>query len=94
VRINNGKIALTNAELIKGLFLQKKNFGSGEEDLKQIEIAMEWENIENELHRDDFWYYIRKKETAPDEVLPNRIDYLFSIEYKTDEKKLDRSVYC
>lgn len=86
VRINNGKIALTNAELIKGLFLQKKNFGSGEEDLKQIEIAMEWENIENELHRDDFWYYIRKKETAPDEVLPNRIDYLFSIEYKTDEK--------
>ena len=82
VRINNGKIALTNAELIKALFLQKKNFTDGDEELKQIQIAMEWEQIENELHKDDFWYYIRKKETRPEEYIPNRIDYLFSIEYK------------
>ena len=82
VRINNGKIALTNAELIKALFLQKKNFSTGDEDLKQIQIAMEWEQIENELHRDDFWYYIRKKESKFEEIVPSRIDYLFAIEYK------------
>jgi uncharacterized protein with ParB-like and HNH nuclease domain len=83
VRINNGKIALTNAELIKALFLQKKNFSAGDEDLKQIQIAIEWEQMENELHKDDFWYYIRKKESKKDDFIANRIDYLFSIEYKS-----------
>lgn len=82
VRINNGKIALTNAELIKALFLQKKNFAEGDEELKQIQIAMEWEMMENELHKDDFWYYIKKKETKQEEYVANRIDYLFAIEYK------------
>ena len=83
VRINNGKIALTNAELIKALFLQKKNFIEGEESLKQIQIAMEWEQIENELHKDDFWYYIKRKESKQEEF-PNRIDYLLTIEYKAN----------
>lgn len=85
VRINNGKIALTNAELIKALFLQKKNFSTNDEDLKQIQIAMEWEQIENELHKDDFWYYIKKKEKKQDEIIANRIDYLFSIKYKANK---------
>lgn len=85
VRINNGKIALTNAELIKALFLQKKNFSEGDEELKQIQIAMEWEQMENELHKDDFWYYIKKKETKHDEYVANRIDYLFSIKYKASK---------
>lgn len=84
VRINNGKIALTNAELIKALFLQKKNFTEGDEGLKQIQIAMEWELIENELHKDDFWYYIKKKDSKQEEY-PNRIDYLFTIEYKAND---------
>lgn len=84
VRINNGKIALTNAELIKALFLQKKNFTEGEESLKQIQIAMEWEQIENELHKDDFWYYIKRKESKQEEF-PNRIDYLLTIEYKANQ---------
>lgn len=85
VRINNGKIALTNAELIKALFLQKKNFSDGDEELKQIQIAMEWEMMENELHKDDFWYYIKKKETKQEEYVANRIDYLFSIKYKASK---------
>lgn len=85
VRINNGKIALTNAELIKALFLQKKNFSEGDEELKQIQIAMEWEQMENELHKDDFWYYIKKRETKQDEFVASRIDYLFSIKYKASK---------
>lgn len=93
VRINNGKIALTNAELIKALFLQKKNFSDGDEELKQIQIAMEWEQMENELHKDDFWYYIRKKETSREEYIPNRIDYLFAIEYKAANWNKDEDTY-
>jgi uncharacterized protein with ParB-like and HNH nuclease domain len=81
LRINTGKIALTSAELIKALFLQKRNFESGEKDIKQLEIAMEWESIENILHKDDFWYYLNNKEND----LPNRIDFLFSLIYKADK---------
>lgn len=82
VRINNGKIALTNAELIKGLFLLSKNFDPNESEARQIQLAMEWESIENELHKDDFWYFIRHKEEKGKEKYPNRIDYLFSLQYK------------
>ena len=69
--------------MIKALFLQKKNFIEGEESFKQIQIAMEWEQIENELHKDDFWYYIKRKESKQEEF-PNRIDYLLTIEYKAN----------
>lgn len=82
VRINNGKIALTNAELIKGLFLLSKNFDPNESEARQLQLAMEWESIENELHKDDFWYFIRHKEEKGKEKYPNRIDYLFSLQYK------------
>ena len=47
-RINIGKIPLTNAELIKALFLRSNNFGDNVEEvrLKQLEIAGEWDRIE------------------------------------------------
>lgn len=87
VRINNGKIALTNAELIKGLFLLRKNFNTADGESSQLQLAMEWESIENELHKDDFWYFIRHKEDKGKEQYPNRIDYLFSLQYKVHHWK-------
>ena len=42
-RINIGKIPLTNAELIKALFLQKNNFATDKINLKQLQIASEWD---------------------------------------------------
>ena len=77
-KINTGKIRLTDAELIKGLFLLNKNFTSGDKDIKQSEIALEWEFIENTLHADNFWCFLRKKGVD----MPNRIDFLFNLIYK------------
>jgi len=73
-RINSGKIPLTNAELIKALFLNSKNFDSEEKDVKQIEIAKEWDEIEFTLQDDRLWYFLSK-----DNDYPTRIELLFQI---------------
>ena len=77
-KINTGKIRLTDAELIKGLFLLKKNFTSGDKYIKLSELALEWEFIENTLHANNFWYFLQKKSID----MPNRIDLLFNLIYK------------
>jgi hypothetical protein len=82
-KINTGKIRLTDAELIKGLFLLKKNFITGDKFIKQSELALEWEFIENTLHANNFWYFLQKKGFD----MPNRIDLLFSIIYKKNALK-------
>lgn len=82
-KINTGKIRLTDAELIKGLFLLKKNFVTGDKYIKQSELALEWEFIENTLHANNFWYFLQKKGFD----MPNRIDLLFNIIYKKNTLK-------
>lgn len=77
-KINTGKIRLTDAELIKGLFLLNKNFEQSSKFIKQSTLAIEWEFIENTLHANNFWYFLQKKGTD----MPNRIDLLFSLIYK------------
>jgi hypothetical protein len=76
-RLNSGKIPLTNSELIKALLLQAENFGNDIEkiNLKQIEIAGEWDRIEYALRNDEFWYFITN-ETAPTST---RIELLFDL---------------
>lgn len=82
-KINTGKIRLTDAELIKGLFLLKKNFTAGDKYIKQSELALEWEFIENTLHANNFWYFLQKKGFD----MPNRIDFLFNLIYKKNVLK-------
>ena len=77
-KINTGIIKLTTAELIKGLFLQEKNYFDTERIIRQSELALEWEFIENTLHNDNFWYFLQKKGVD----MPNRIDLLFILLYK------------
>ncbi len=87
-RINMGKIPLTNAELIKALFLNSSNFKTidGKNDkekkiigerirLKQLEIANEWDFIEYALRNDEFWWFINKDENEKD----TRIEFLFEL---------------
>lgn len=80
-RINMGKIPLTNAELIKALFLNSSNFktekGIDEERirLKQLEIASEWDIIETALHNDEFWLFINKEDNDKE----TRIELLFEL---------------
>lgn len=83
-KINTGKIKLTDTELIKGLFLLKKNFAVGDKYIKQAELALEWEFIENTLHTDNFWSFLQKRDQDID--MSNRIDFLFYLVYKTHSK--------
>ena len=76
-RLNIGRIPLTNAELVKALFLCRQNYGNKEQQLseeKQQEIALQWDTIERELHDEDFWYFLTNKQT---DSYPTRIELLF-----------------
>ncbi len=56
-RLNVGRIPLTNAELVKAMFISESaNAGITRE--KKEEIALQWDNIERELHNDSFWYFL------------------------------------
>jgi len=79
-RINMGKIPLTNAELIKALFLKRSNFDKDEKDekkikLRQLEIANEWDSIEYSLQNDEFWYFLNKEENT----ISTRIEFIFDL---------------
>jgi len=86
-RINIGKIPLTNSELIKALFLNSSNFNEQNNKLKlrQLEIANEWDRIENSLQDNRFWYFLNKEEK-----FINRIEFIFSLmnEDKNSSDKL------
>jgi uncharacterized protein with ParB-like and HNH nuclease domain len=76
IRINLGKISLTNSELIKALFLQERNFGQGDvAKLKQLEIAQDWDRIENELQDDNFWWFLNKDENKAS----SHIEFIFDM---------------
>ena len=76
-RLNIGKIPLTNAELIKALFLQKRNFAKETATLKQIQIASEWDIVEKTLQDDAFWFFIYNPENPLQ--YDNRIEYVFDL---------------
>ena len=76
-RLNIGRIPLTNAELVKALFLCRQNNNYQEKQLskeKQQEIALQWDTIERELHDENFWYFLTNKQT---ENYPTRIELIF-----------------
>lgn len=67
--LNKGKIRLTNAELIKALFiLNAKNTISNIN-----EVVLEWNVIESSLQDDEFWLFLANKDYNP----ATRIDLIF-----------------
>lgn len=88
-KINTGKLKLTDAELIKGILLQKKNFEDSSQFIKQAQLAIEWEQIENTLHASDFWYFLQNNSSAL--LVRNRIDLIFRVVYK---KHVLRDIPC
>jgi uncharacterized protein with ParB-like and HNH nuclease domain len=79
IRINSGKIPLTNAELIKALMI----LNYSKESDKKIELGLKWDNIEYSLQNDDFWYFMNKEDKA------TRIDFIFELlveKYKKEHK--------
>lgn len=80
-RLNSGKISLSNAELVKALLLKDDNFRGMKADalrLKQLEMAGEWDRIEQTLHDDSFWYFINP-EPDSSKYKATRIDFIFEI---------------
>lgn len=73
-RLNIGKIALTNSELVKALFLNSSNF-SNSIKLRQQEIASEWDRIEYALQNDEFWMFLHDKGYDR----PTRIDFILDL---------------
>ena len=83
-RLNIGKIPLTNAELVKALFLSKDNNGMTNE--KQIEIATSWDIIEKVLHNKHLWAFLTNEES---DKFATKIELLFDMmsNKKKDEKE-------
>ena len=80
--LNKGKINLTNAELIKALFILKAQESKNDkkvEELNIYELAYEWNEIENELQDNRLWYFIANKNYNP----ATRIDIIF--DFLTDK---------
>lgn len=66
MRINSGKIPLTDAELVKALLLQRTNFSGGEAE--QIQHALEWESMENALNDPGLWAMVSDRPGEADRM--------------------------
>lgn len=81
-RLNIGRIPLTNAELVKALFLCQTDQVTKS---KQMEISLQWDTIERELHDDDLWYFLTKKNAV---TYATRIELLFDfMAGKSDDER-------
>lgn len=83
-RLNSGRIPLTNAELVRALFLRKGNFADRNDKeiyLKQLQIAGEWDRIEYQLQEKRFWYFL----TDNIDDYPTRIEFIFDLMKKKPE---------
>ena len=94
-RLNTGKIPLTNAELIKAMFLQEGNFPTlyGDEKTKsedyRTNIARQWDDIEGKLQNPFFWDFIYD-ERHVGMTYDTRIEYLFDLLANKEKENSDR----
>lgn len=75
-RLNIGKIPLTNAELIKALFLIKIDKNNTN---KKILLSSQWDDIEYKLQDDEFFSFIHSDSKNYDNKYPTRIEYIFEL---------------
>ena len=75
---NANQVNLTDAELIKALFLRKI---SGSSPQVLLERSNQWESVENTLQSNSFWFFLNKK----GQDMPSRIDLLFRLRYQLEE---------
>lgn len=75
IRINLGKIPLTNAELIKALFLLPRESADDSVRLKQLQLAQEWDWMERQLQEENFWWFLNKEKNSA----PSHIELIFDM---------------
>lgn len=80
-RLNVGKIALTDDELIRALFLKRADAGAPETITQQLKIAYEWDQLEKALQINDFWHFL-SNQPSPSQ---NRIGLLFELVAKMND---------
>jgi Protein of unknown function DUF262/Protein of unknown function (DUF1524) len=64
-RLNDRKIPLTDEELIRALFLSKREAGKLADGAFQHRFALEWDRIETTLQEPDFWGFL-SNQPAPE----------------------------
>lgn len=88
-RLNMGKIPLTNAELIKAIFLSSSSFKEDlpeEANRKKIVISQFWDIIEQQLNDENFWSFITNSKM---EQYATKIELLFDIISKKKSTEID-----
>ncbi len=75
-RLNIGKIPLTDAELVKAVFLNDSNYGGSDSELRKIYLSTEWNTIEQALHENSLWYFLNRSN--------NPLKYSSRIEFVLD----------
>ena len=76
-RLNVGKIPLTDSELVKALFLNSNNFKGNDQELAKVQLSNEWNEIEQNLQNDSFWYFLKRSSDTLE--YPNRIEFIFDV---------------
>jgi uncharacterized protein with ParB-like and HNH nuclease domain len=90
--LNKGKIKLTNAELIKALFILKTQEYKNDKKVEELnieELAYEWNEIESSLQDNRLWYFLANKDYNPS----TRIDLIFDFLTGKNEKADDDFAY-
>lgn len=86
-RLNIGKIALTNSELIKALFLSSSSFSNIQDgEKKKLEISLLWDDMEQKLNDPDFWAFITN---AKQSSYANKIELIFDMISDKSESEID-----
>jgi len=75
--LNSGKIALTNAELLKALLFRNRA-DKDTTSVKKAILSQEWDRIEQRLRDDAFWYFINP-DAKDERFASTRIDFLFEV---------------
>ena len=97
-RLNTGKIPLTNAELIKAMFLQEGNFPSLSDEIKiksedyRTNVARQWDEIERKLQDPFFWDFIYDFNNVGMSY-ETRIEYLFDLLANKEKSNSDRCYF-
>lgn len=88
-RLNIGRIPLTNAELIKALFLNRNGLQSvrSEKNTSQHEIALLWERMEQKLRNPEFWAFLTN---ANPKNYPTRLELIFDLMSKKKNKEREK----
>ncbi len=88
-RLNIGKIPLTNAELIKALFLSSSSFKKENHDdaiRMKMEISQLWDDIEQKLSDVHFWSFVTN---AKKDEYSTKIELLFDVIAKKEKNEKD-----